>query len=248
MGLERHQPHSRRVLLTAALGGVASVVATALGRPFEIRAADGEPVLIGADNEGTTATVIARTTKGPAVEILSKSDDGGPGLEVGSWYGDALRVTVGDVDQVAIRAYSDIGTAISARGDIGQAVEAIGDTAIHATGTSQGVLAEARAGSWGTAVKAVSTDLEGHALVTTGRIQFGQASGVATIASGSRQVTITPAVKVSSATKVLTTLQSSAGGTTVVHRISRNIPANSFTIYLTKAATQRCYVAWFLIG
>ena len=59
---------------------------------------------------------------------------------------------------------------------------------------------------------------------------------------------VTPSVKISTGTKVMTTLQSSAGGTIVVHRISRNTTANSFTIYLTATAIQRCYVAWLLIG
>ena len=209
------------------------------------------PSCIGVENEGTATTTIARTAAGsaPAVLIVNKSDDGGAALALDAWYGGyALQANVYGTSQTAIRAYSDIGTAISAQGDIDTAVEAIGRRAVWAEGTEFGVYAEVPHGHLGTAVKAVSTDLDGYALHTSGRISFGLASGVATIAAGKRSVTVTPSVKISTGTKVMTTLQSSAGGTIVVHRISRNTTANSFTIYLTATAIQRCYVAWLLIG
>jgi hypothetical protein len=249
MALERAQPHSRRLLLTAAIGGAASVIATAFGRPLEARAADGEAVLIGQLNEGTATTTIGRTTKGPALRVQNTSDEseGGPALEASSYWGDAVRAEVGGIGQTAIRTISHDGTALNALSENGIAVDAAGTWAIRAIGGVKGVHAEA-SGFEGTAVRAIATNQDSHALLTTGRIQFGQASGVAVIAAGSRQVTITPAVKVSTATKVITTLQSSAGGITVVHRISRNMAANSFTIYLTATATHRCYVAWLLIG
>jgi hypothetical protein len=248
MALERAQPHSRRLLLTAAIGGAASVIATAFGRPLAAHAADGEAVLIGQLNEGTAATTIGRTTKGPALRVQNTSDEieGGPALEATSYWGDAVRAEVGGIGQTAIRTISHDGTALNALSENGLAVDAAGTWAIRAIGGVKGVHAEA-SGFEGTAVRAIANQ-DGHALLTTGRIQFGQASGVAVIAAGSRQVTITPAVKVSTSTKVITTLQSSAGGVTVVHRISRNIAANSFTIYLTATATHRCYVAWLLIG
>jgi len=247
VALDRHHPHSRRVLLSAAIGGAASVLATALGRPLDVRAADGDPVLMGELNEGTALTTIERTTNGPALRVQNSSDDGGPGLEASSWWGDGIRVEVGGTDQTAIRATSSVGYAINASADVGVAVNAFGQYAVMAKGITEAVHAETPAFQ-GIAVKAIGTNPDGYALVTTGRIQFGQASGVAVIAAGSRQVTITPAVKISTGTKVLTTLQSTAGGTTVVHRISRNIPSNKFTIYLTANATQQCYVAWLLIG
>jgi hypothetical protein len=217
---------------------------------LEARAANGDPVLMGQANEATAATTIGRTTHGPTLRVRHTGidlEEGGPALDVSSWYGDALTVFVDGTSQTAIRSTSQLGIPLIATSEIDSGVDATGRWGVTAHGWAGGVYAETTA-STGTAVQAVSTHQDGHALLTTGRIQFGQASGVTAIATGSKQVTVKPAVKVSAATKVLTTLQSSAGGTTVVHRISRNTAANSFTIYLTKTATQRCYVAWLLIG
>jgi hypothetical protein len=222
------------------------MLATALGRPFGARAADGDPVMIGEENAGTATTVLRRTTEGTTLRLMHTGNEfevTGTALEATSWWGDAVRVAVGGNSQTAIRTTSEIGTALRADAEQGFAVHATGSWAVKANGGTYGVYA-----TGGTAVRAEATIPDGYALLTNGRVQFGQASGVAVIAAGSRQVTITPAVKVSTGTKILTTLQSSAGGTTVVHRISRNIPANSFTIYLTGNATQQCYVAWLLIG
>ncbi len=240
------QPRSRRVLLTAALGGAASVMATAIGRPLDARAANGDPVIIGEVNDGTALTTIRRTTEGPTLRVQHSGAEfevAGPALEVSAFWGDAVRVHVGGTAQTAIRTTSDIGYALRADAESGTAVYATGSWAIQANGGQYGVYA---AGA--TAVRADATGSDGYALLTKGRVQFGQASGVAVVAAGSRQVTITPAVKISTGTKVFTTLQSSAGGTIVVHRISRNIAANRFTVYLTGTATQQCYVAWLLVG
>jgi len=249
VALDRHQPHSRRVLLSAAIGGAASAIAMALGRPLDARAANGDPVLMGALNEGTATTTIGRTAGGPTLRVRNTGDESvtGVALEATSFWSDAIRAEVGGTSQTAIRATSHVGTALNAAAEGGTAVNAVGQWAVIAMGGTEGVHAEASAFQ-GVAVRAIATGQDSHALLTKGRIQFGQASGVAVIGAGSRQVTITPAVKISTGTKVLTTLQSTAGGTTVVHRISRNMTANSFTIYLTATATQQCYVAWLLIG
>jgi hypothetical protein len=44
------------------------------------------------------------------------------------------------------------------------------------------------------------------------------------------------------------TLQSSAGGTTTIHRCVVNGAANTFTILLTANATANVKVAWYLFG
>jgi hypothetical protein len=246
MSVDHHQPRSRRMLLTAAVGGAASMVAAAIGRPLEAQAG-GAPVLLDQVNDGTALTTIRRLTQGPTLRVQHSGEEvevSGPALEVGAFWGDAIRVHVGGTAQTAIRTTADIGTALRADAEIGTAVHASGQWAVQANGSQYGVYA-----AGGTAaVRADASSPGAYALLTKGRIQFGQASGVAVISAGSRQVTVTPAITIGTATKVFTTLQSSAGGTTVVHRISRNIPANSFTIYLTAPATQQCYVAWMLVG
>ena len=82
------------------------------------------------------------------------------------------------------------------------------------------------------------------AIQADGAVEFNSA-GLATIASGKSSVVVSPGVDITSATKVLVTAQS-AGGT--VQRVARNAPANSFQVFLTRAATQQMTVAYFVIS
>jgi hypothetical protein len=131
------------------------------------------------------------------------------------------------------------------------------EAGIRGDGRSIGVIgASTRVGVFGTAAGGVdrpsvagqfiSTD--GYALRTRGRLDLEQVSGVARIAKGARSVTVTPGVPITASTKVLTTLQSTAGGTTTVHRISRSFTTGTIRIHLTAAATQQCHVAWLILG
>jgi len=61
-------------------------------------------------------------------------------------------------------------------------------------------------------------------------------------------VTVSPGIDLTAGSKVLATLQTSAGGTTTVHRVVRDTANDMFTIYLTAPATQSCTVAWFVIS
>lgn len=88
----------------------------------------------------------------------------------------------------------------------------------------------------------------GYALRSSGRVRFEKSAGLATIAATSNKVTVTPGIDLTAGSKVLATLQTSPGGTTTVHRVVRDIANDTFTIYLTAPATQRCTVAWFVIS
>ena len=61
-------------------------------------------------------------------------------------------------------------------------------------------------------------------------------------------MTVSPGIDLTAGAKVLATLQTSAGGTTTVHRVVRDTANDMFTIYLTAPATQSCTVAWFVIS
>jgi hypothetical protein len=80
---------SRRALLSAALGGLAGLVAASLGRPQAVRAGSDGDVVLGASNGSTTSTeiqtpgsqsaLIATTTGGNSAAIVADSA-GGPGV------------------------------------------------------------------------------------------------------------------------------------------------------------------------
>lgn len=88
----------------------------------------------------------------------------------------------------------------------------------------------------------------GYALRSSGRVRFEKSAGLATIAATSNKVTVSPGIDLTAGSKVLATLQTSAGGTTTVHRVVRDTANDEFTIYLTAPATQSCTVAWFVIS
>jgi collagen type VII alpha len=93
-----------------------------------------------------------------------------------------------------------------------------------------------------------STAAGSFGLLVLGRTEFSTC-GVATIAAGNHLKVVTPGVELTSNSKILATLQSSAGSDSIV--VSRVVPdtgANTFTIVLSADAINGCTVAWFVIG
>ena len=64
MVLEAGERRSRRALLAGALGGAAALVGAALAGPLDAAAADGDPVEIGAVNNGSTTTIVKAPVTG----------------------------------------------------------------------------------------------------------------------------------------------------------------------------------------
>src|SRR5262245_7038702 len=62
MAIDMASPTSRRALLAAVLGGVAAAAAQVLGRPAEALAADGDPIIHGADVGGIGGTIVRSST------------------------------------------------------------------------------------------------------------------------------------------------------------------------------------------
>lgn len=58
MAIDVTVPQSRRALLAAVFGGVATAAATAVAKPAAVLAADGQPILQGVDNAGSASTVV----------------------------------------------------------------------------------------------------------------------------------------------------------------------------------------------
>lgn len=104
----------------------------------------------------------------------------------------------------------------------------------------------------GTAVIAFTPSVSGVrtgvAIAAWGRVRLINCAGVATIAAGASSVVVTPGIDMSTASSVVATLQGNAGGSTTVKYAAVNTTANTFTVYLTAAATASVKVAWHVFG
>jgi hypothetical protein len=102
---------SRRALITAGAAGLIAAVATALGRPLGVRAANGDPLLAGSV-VGATSTTGATTTTGNGLQ--GTTDDlnasGIYGFNQYGGYGVAGRSFVGgDAGPIRIGVYGESG-------------------------------------------------------------------------------------------------------------------------------------------
>ena len=115
MAIDPIVPRTRRALLAAGLGGVAAVVASALGRPAPTRAANGDPVLAGQANTATAATSISNTGGGTGLLAVSGPDVVAPAAKIGL-YGYANQ----DSNARAVYGKSLVGTGVWGNSDTGR--------------------------------------------------------------------------------------------------------------------------------
>ena len=66
--------------------------------------------------------------------------------------------------------------------------------------------------------------------------------------SGADRVTVESGLQLTSASKILCTLQSDPGDGTSLQRVAKNATTDLFTIVLTADATAPTRVAWFVIA
>jgi hypothetical protein len=78
-------------------------------------------------------------------------------------------------------------------------------------------------------------------------VRFSTA-GIATIPKGADRVTVESGIQLTSASKMLCTLQSNPGGGTSLQRVAKHATTDLFTIVLTADATATTKVAWFVIA
>jgi hypothetical protein len=271
-------PSSRRALLAAGLGGLLATLAAALGRAPSVRAADGETVLIGGAYDAESVTKITNLTNtnavfgaysggGTGVHGDSESGYGVSGHSdssigmYGSSYGtsqgwgvygssstptSAAIVGQGNGDSSGVIGYSGLSGLPPAQprtGVYGRATQS--GTAVGVRGESlsgRGVFGQATTG-----IGVYATATTGTALRADGPVRF-KTSGLATIPMGTRSVTVTPGMDMTTSSKVLPSLQGDAGGSTVIQRIAVNATANTFTIYLTANSVRAVKVSWFVIS
>ena len=101
-------------------------------------------------------------------------------------------------------------------------------------------------GIWAQAVAPGSTALRADGQSEfTGVTKFSR-SGVATVQRGSTNVRVT-GVPLTSASAILATLQHRLNDA-YLHAAETDAPAESFTIFLTRAPAQDIAVAWFALG
>ena len=289
MAVDTTTPRSRRALLAAAGGGLAALAAQTLGRPAAIRAADGDPVLLGQLNSETIETEIENTDPSGTALIGHSGTDGtglqgltsaGVGVSGGAGTGTGVYGFSGTGK--AVLGHSESGSKPAILGDSGGAntgvqgwsgsgavpaapdkVGVFGDAGPDSDAATRGVYGRSGAGRGvhgsATSGKGVvgrsetgtggyfSAGAGGTAFQAVGPVKFSSA-GLKTIPSGSASALVDPGVPITTGSKVLCTLQTSAGGSTTVKRVQRDPIAGKFTIYLTAPAASNCVVAWFVIA
>jgi hypothetical protein len=274
MSSESIAPSSRRSLLAAAAGGLIAFVAGAMTRPAPTRATDGDAVIVGTSRSATSTTSIYNDMNSNHVlgiaSVFGKGVVGTSTTTTGihgsshSGYGvygssNSTAGTVGysGASATGVLGYSGTGTLPAAPAKTGVYGHAVADASSRGVSgradAGRGVYGQATSGSGVYGQASTGNGLygvaaTGYALRTSGRVRLEKSSGVATIASGTKSITVNPGLDVSTGSTVLATLQGSAGGMTTVHRVAINATANTFVIYLTANATSNVRVAWFLLS
>ena len=213
---------SRRALLAGALGGLGAWAASAIGRASQVRAANGDPVLVGGSHSGISPTSIS-VTGSPALILSSSFTPGG----------------------TALRGFTSSSMGIGVQG-LSHGADGVGldGHATGATGANYGVMGQsaspAGAGLFGLA------NGSGFALRTSGRLRVDRVSGVATIPAGSTSKTVNPGVNVTSGSFVLLTPKVNLGGRALW--FTTDASANTFRIRLSSPRSSGAKIAWLLLG
>lgn len=267
--------HGRRALLGAALGGAAVVAAQAV-RPLDVRAATGEPVLLGkgattGENEANAPTIVTNTTDGMA-SLVGAHAGAGTGLQGLSGTGPGVMGGSGDqTDVAAIQSESGVyGYANTSEmsagvwGDSWSGVGVVGtaDWGVYGVAGSAGVVGDAGAGGLGV-MGYSGTDYAGWPSTLPAGV------GVYALAGSTSQTALYVSGKVKlsrSGRKSIGSTKSSlkvtmAGVTTssyIVATMQTNVTgvyvrsvvpgSGYFTIYLSKAPGKTVYVGFVVIN
>jgi hypothetical protein len=179
---------SRRALLGTGLAGLAAAAAAIVGRPLPGRAAGGQgaTMTVGGVHSGATSTT-----------SLSSPGDANPTMYVenlGSKAALSARGMGGDA--LVGRTFGSGRSGAYGRADAGNGYGVYGYNAVAGT---RGNLGGPNAGVEGTtqsgvAIRGAASNAAGVALRVEGRIQVAKAAGKATIAAGTKAVTVTPGI------------------------------------------------------
>jgi hypothetical protein len=211
----------RRFLgLGAAAAGAVAVTAVEGMAPSPAVAADGDPVLLATTNQAHNPTIIEIVDSGqPGLHVIARADDG------------ALIGENTASDGYGVRASGDYIGLNAVGGAIGVYTVSDYGTALRAL-TYDGVAVETS-----TAVDA------GHALRVLGAAHFSR-SGVATVPSGQRSVTVVAGTRAGSS--VLATIQDRQPGCLIEAAVT-DPQAGTITIWLSKTTRGSMRIAWLLL-
>lgn len=241
MAIDTNSPRTRRNLLAAGLGGLAATVATAIGRPNGVSAANGDPVLAGQANSATAPTSLTNAT----------------GNQVG------LGVTSGATDQfvsTAVEGFSESGTGIAGVTSDGMGVWGEGYWGVYGAGAA-GVVGDTDAGTgvlgWTGAAEAplppgkvgvfAGAENGRHALLVSGVARFSR-SGRVNVGPNKSSVTVLVGGGISTNSFGFATLQTNRTGVYVQAVVPRTTDS-TITIYLNKVAstTTNTVVGWLVL-
>ena len=83
MAIDTTGRSSRRALLAACLGAGAAAFAQALARPLAVRAANGDPVIAGEENQASATTTLTNPTTNETVLTVTNGEAGSTGIIAG---------------------------------------------------------------------------------------------------------------------------------------------------------------------
>jgi hypothetical protein len=219
---------------------------------YALLAADGTYALAGVNDTSEPAVVgQAHGSDGIGVKghVYDATQTGGAVGVLGATAGHHTQIGVSGVavpEGIAVNARTEDGFGVFAEATGGYAVQGGATTGRGVFGQATSGLGVYGAATTGTGLLGSATS--GFALLTTGRIRLDQSAGKATIASGASSVVVAPGIDLTASSAVIATLNSNAGGSTAVKRVTVNTTTNTFTIYLTANSTASVRVAWLVLS
>lgn len=140
-------------------------------------------------------------------------------------------------------------------GVYGRATQDSGSRGVHGYSTSgRGVYGQATGGTgvYGYASTGrggyFTAGATGTALEVNGRLKVSGAAGLETLTAGNSSLVVTPGVDIVSSSKILVTIEGNPGAGVTLHRVAKSTSADTFTVYLTGAASSDVKVGYLVIG
>lgn len=248
---------SRRSLIALAGGAVGGVLVGGLGKPEAARAGDGDALLLGRNNSASTETLVlssggsalrGESTNDVALMGVSTRKAGVRGVSEGA---DGVVGVGSGKGKSGVRGQNPTG-----RGVLGKSADGTGAAGVSTNGV--GLAGTSRRGRG-----VVARSSQGVALDVEGAVQF-KTSGLAVVPEGQLRVRVKAGVPVTTATKVLATVNGPEPARTVsradrrpaVHLeqpifiwfVDVDTPGNTFDIVLTDRVEHDVNVAWFVIS